>query len=193
MTPPPWTLRGSGLIALYGPGAGQGPGALMLVRYASSPVGRYDEWLWLAPVRSPRGWRPGIRRIGVDSPASLEWGRRNWAIPKELAAFRWTRDRAELRQPNGDRLARLRFGGMLGATVPFSLAWLPRPWRTLAQQDARGWRWTTVHGQGRVRLARLQVEEAPALPGLGNRTPWLVLGVPEFRLVFPAAHLAQRA
>lgn len=164
MSPPPWTLRGSALIALYGPGGGCGPGALMLVRYASSPVGRYDEWLWLAPTRSPRGWRPGVRRIGVDSPASLEWGRRNWAISKELSAFTWAPGGAELRAPNGERLARLRFGGLAGLTVPLFLAWLPRAARTLAQRDERGWRWTVVGGEVRVRLARWQVEAAPGLP-----------------------------
>ncbi|SEI69651.1 hypothetical protein SAMN04488058_101369 [Deinococcus reticulitermitis] len=157
----------------------------MLVRYASSPVGRYDEWLWLAPTRSPRGWRPGIRRIGVNSPASLEWGRRNWAIPKELTAFAWAPGSVELRDAGGALLARGRFGGMLGAALPCSLAGLPRSWRTLAQPGDRGWRWTTVQGEGRVRLARWQVEAAPGLPEVEGRVPWLVLGVPEFRLVFP--------
>lgn len=190
MSPPPWTLRGSGVIALYGPAAGRGPGALLLVRYAASPVGRYDEWLWLVPVRSPRGWRPSVwrpsvRRIGVDSPASLEWGQRNWAIPKERSLFTWAPDGAELWEPGGALLARLRFGGMVGGTLPFSLPWLPRSWRTLAQRDGRGWLWTLLGGEGRVRLARLRVEAAPGLPEVRGRAPWLVLGVPEFRLVFP--------
>ncbi|MCD0165179.1 hypothetical protein IHN58_05875, partial [Deinococcus sp. 12RED42] len=82
---PPWTLRGAGLVAVFA-----GRGVLMLVRYASSPVGPYDELLWAEVRGSPVGRRPQVTRIVVSTEASVVWGRRNWGIPKELASFGWS-------------------------------------------------------------------------------------------------------
>lgn len=87
---PPWTLRGRGWLALYRLRPAQ-VGALLLVRYTSSPVGPYDELMWVeAPVATPVEGRPSIRRIVVSTAASVTWGRRNWAIPKAQAAFDWS-------------------------------------------------------------------------------------------------------
>lgn len=182
--PAPWTLRGSGAVALFA----RPLGALMLIRYASSPVGPYDELLWLRPCFSPRGPFPGVERIVVDVPASVEGGRRNWAIPKQRAEFAWRGEQAEVHWPDGTLYARLRVGRVLGQTLPLRLGWLPRRLRTLAQHDERGWAWTTVTGECRIRFARLQVKDAPGLPAaLHGARPLLTLGLPRFRLVFGAA------
>jgi hypothetical protein len=61
--------------------------AAPLVTYHRGPVGPYHELL-ASPVLL-RG-APGsghVALIAVDSPASRAGGRRNWALPKELAAF----------------------------------------------------------------------------------------------------------
>ena len=123
----------------------------------------------------------------VNVPASVDGGRHNWAIPKRLADFVWQGERAEVRWPDGALYARLRVSGLLGRTLPLKLGWLPRRLRTLAQHDERGWAWTPVTGECRVRLARLQVEDAPELPALSGARPLLTLGLPRFRLVFGAA------
>lgn len=58
-----------------------------MVRYATTPVGRYDE------VFAAIGMRVGRRLVGtipfmsVDSPTSLVGGRANWSIPKTLSEF----------------------------------------------------------------------------------------------------------
>ena len=65
----------------------------MLVRYADTPVGPYSELL-VSPVmlRGPRAI--SVPFIAVDSIPSLAAGRAHWALPKSLATFDWTSDRA---------------------------------------------------------------------------------------------------
>lgn len=165
----------------------------MLVRYADSPVGPYDELLWLEPVKTRRGgwwgWQPRVQQIVVSSAASVAGGRRNWAIPKTLARFDWSAGRVEI---GGVVLA---FSGVQGAGLPLSLRLLPRLARTLSQRGAAGQEFcTTIGGSGRLRRAHLRVEAAPGWPALLTRQkPLLVLGVPEFRLTFPPAQFAEGA
>ncbi|KAG7087665.1 hypothetical protein E1B28_013613 [Marasmius oreades] len=66
-------------------------GALMLVRYSSSPVGPYDELIYIPGRWAYSSGRSGLRitRIYVSSNASVYNGRRNWNIPKHLATFDW--------------------------------------------------------------------------------------------------------
>jgi hypothetical protein len=162
MTPPPWTLRGHGLVALYAPAPRSPLGALMLVRYASSPVGPYDELLWVeAPVASPAGPRPRVRATLVSTPESVEWGRRNWGIPKHLAAFGWEgepgRGQVRVTGEEGQAVAHLAYQGG-GPRLPVTTALVPAPLRTLAQpalDGAEGWLLTTPGAQGHVTPARL--------------------------------------
>nr|WP_254606064.1 hypothetical protein [Deinococcus sp. JMULE3] len=74
-------MSGRGVVAVYG---GPEAGALMLVRYAQSGVGPYDELLWVSLSGAPQ-----VTRIVVSTQDSVEWGRRNWAIPKSRADFAW--------------------------------------------------------------------------------------------------------
>lgn len=186
MTPPPWTLTGRGLISL------SASGVLMLVRYAASPVGPYDELLWAAPTRTPAGWRPQVRAIVVNSKESVIWGRRNWGIPKHLAHFDWTGDEraGEVRVTDEDGMEVARLGYEVGTwRVPVTTALLPPPPRTLAQpglDGAGGWLLTTLEASGRVTPARMTVEHLRGLtPAPPHLRPPLTLGVPDFRLVFP--------
>ena len=73
-----------------------GPGALLLVRYADSPVGAlshssaallsargpYDELIWLSGRRADPAGRTGfsIERIYVSTEVSTANGRRNWSV-----------------------------------------------------------------------------------------------------------------
>ena len=52
-------------------------------RYRDSPAGPYSE-VWAAPSLSPLLHIPFM---AVDSEASMRAGRRNWDLPKEMAAF----------------------------------------------------------------------------------------------------------
>jgi hypothetical protein len=61
-----------------------------LVRYAPGGVLAYDELLAAVLTGERLAPRCTIGRIWVDSPASRDGARALWAIPKELAAFRWS-------------------------------------------------------------------------------------------------------
>ncbi|EYB67323.1 hypothetical protein DEIPH_ctg044orf0042 [Deinococcus phoenicis] len=193
MPPPPWTLTGRGLIAVYAPAPGAVLGALMLVRYGSSLVGPYDELLWVEGGRaSPAGPRPRVRSIVVSTPQSVVWGRRNWGLPKRLAQFEWTGDlrcgQVRVTGEDGREVAHLAFQTR-ALRLPVTAALLPPAWRTLAQPPLDGeeaWCLTRVGGSGYAGLARLTVLHTDGLYlPLRHTRPRLTLGVPEFRLVFP--------
>ncbi|KAK0482229.1 hypothetical protein IW261DRAFT_1561940 [Armillaria novae-zelandiae] len=73
-----------------------GPGMIMVVSYTETPVGPYDEVMYV-----PGRWKYAdgttgtrITRIYVSTAASVENGRRNWNIPKQVASFSFTEDPA---------------------------------------------------------------------------------------------------
>lgn len=164
LAPPPWTLHGRAVIALYGKHADAAVGTLMLVRYAASPVGPYDELLWVTMRNgSPVGPRPQVQKIVVSSEASVRWGRRNWGIPKSLARFEWQEgqraQQVRVYAPDGQVLAHLAYRTQ-GISLPVSTSPIPPQVRTLAQpalDGDTGWLLTTVSATGKVRPARLTV------------------------------------
>ncbi|WP_229777830.1 hypothetical protein [Deinococcus seoulensis] len=205
---PPWTLRGAGLVAVFG-----ARGVLMLVRYVSSPVGPYDELLWAEVRGSPVGLRPQVTRIVVSTEASVVWGRRNWGIPKELAAFGWSGSglgggpdgwrgeggQVRVTGAGGEMLAHLGFR-VGGPRVPVWTGVVPGAWRTLAQPDltpepdAAGPRrtlLTTVQARGQVQAARLSAVQGAFHPALTGARPLLTLAAPEFRMVFPVPRVVR--
>ena len=117
---PPWWLKGEGYIfplkstreqalrcGFLPPSEREsfvgGWGAWMVVRYRESPVGPYDELLYI-PGCSRRGWRLTwqITKIYVSTQASARAGIRNWGIPKEVAPFHFTDESGALRVRVGD-------------------------------------------------------------------------------------------
>ena len=106
--PAPWTLAGDfAYLFLHGsrsalsqfnedpnpdktPFRG-GSGGILLVRYNDSPVGPYDE-LIIFPgcyqFKDKTYYR--ISQIYVSTMDSVVNGRRNWAVPKKLAIFKWS-------------------------------------------------------------------------------------------------------
>lgn len=191
------------MIALYGKQAGtalrkqtlrtQTLGTLMLVRYADSPVGPYDELLWAtAPNPSPVGPRPQVQKIVVSSEGSVEWGRRNWGIPKGLARFEWQEEaqttQVRIYLPDGQVLAHLAYRTQ-GSSLPVSTFPVPAQFRTLAQpalDGDTGWLLTTVSATGKAQAARLTVLDTSRFHApLMQLRPLLTLAVPEFQLVFP--------
>ncbi|MVN87851.1 hypothetical protein GO986_13905 [Deinococcus sp. HMF7620] len=189
MSPPPWRLRGQALVAVYGR---PDPGALLLLRYAASPVGPYDEVMWVTlGAPSPAGPRPQVTRIAVSTPQSVTWGRANWGIPKTLARFEWqgTPERGQVRVwEDGQLLTHLAFQ-QFGPALPVSTGLVPAPRRTLAQprlDGQAGWWLTQVNMTGRVRPARLSVIQGAALhPALETGRPLLTVALPTTHLLFP--------
>lgn len=103
--PPPWTLTGNGVILIahfpeafvrtqgflapYQQRAYRGwIGTIMLVDYQTSPVGPYQELLFIPGLfRFANKTSFSISKIYVSTQASVRNGRHNWGIPKEQADF----------------------------------------------------------------------------------------------------------
>src|SRR4051812_426354 len=87
-----WCARGSAAATEALPPALRGGASGLavvggIVRYASTPVGPYDEVFGL--VGSRTGVKPwgSVAFMSVDSEASLVGGRAHWAMPKTLGEF----------------------------------------------------------------------------------------------------------
>lgn len=177
--PPPWRLKGDGWIFLFtfepwflrrggflppeleGVEGFEGQlGAVLLVDYRQSPVGPYQELLFLAG-RNLR-WRDhtfSVTRIYVSTEASAVNGRENWGLPKQVAEFE------VLPQADGSRrVIVLRDGSAevdltvapgQGLPVPVSSVLAPPSWRTITQFQAGRRLVTRIGGRGVLRTARL--------------------------------------
>ena len=66
----------------------------MLVDYISSPIGPYQELLFI-PGQFGKKKFQSITRILVSSEASTDEGRKNWGLPKETASFRWEKEKGK--------------------------------------------------------------------------------------------------
>lgn len=106
----PWRLKGrvlvgwlqvpsGGLDAVLGGAAARrlaglrrslGPGAIVAASYTDSPVGAYDELTLAVPARI--GMRPGMAAIVtvVNNADARRAAHRNWGIPCEVGALRWS-------------------------------------------------------------------------------------------------------
>lgn len=171
IAPAPWTLNGSGYIFVlklpeqqladcpFTPASlrkrRSSPLSLaMLVDYTSSPAGPYQELLFIPGLFDfGDGQRPSISRIFVSSQASVDNGRRNWGIPKDLCDFDMDLsghgpDHGVLQMPSGERIADFLLQPR-GPELPMPAHWLPAGMRTLSQlwegreytlaPTARGW------------------------------------------------------
>ncbi|KAG5732336.1 hypothetical protein E4T56_gene11570 [Termitomyces sp. T112] len=73
------------------------PGLVMIVSYTDTPVGPYDELIYIPGKWKYKDGTAGYRitRIYVSSKESTENGRRNWNIPKHVANFSITTSNEE--------------------------------------------------------------------------------------------------
>lgn len=153
IAPAPWRLRGRAYVCALALGDEQRlqqagtpaqlgqPGGqrslVMYVDYTASDVGPYHELLFIpGSFRFADGKRyPSIGRIYVSSQDSVDNGRRNWGIPKQLADFSVERGRRQDRisvSCNGSVIAELSLQHRrVGLPAPGLL--LPKRYRTLGQ------------------------------------------------------------
>lgn len=205
LIPPPWTLRGRGYVLLYWFSEAwarqyahladwqradfrAGLGAVMLVDYAESGVGPYQELLLIpGRARVGRKRRFSISKIYVSTEASTGNGRKNWGIPKETARFDW--------QPAanggdtvtvcvGERVAfsaTLRAGGLsfplTTALLPFTIGQRLDGETFLTRPCATGW-------AKPARLIDLQTDP-DLFPNLSDLKPLAVLALRDFQMTFP--------
>ena len=101
----PWELSGNGFILIYRfpeafiQQAGYLPpflsdkfaggwGTVMLMDYHTTPIGAYQELLFVPGMFNVgRRWTYSVTRIYVSTIESVVNGRENWGIPKQLACF----------------------------------------------------------------------------------------------------------
>jgi hypothetical protein len=204
--PPPWRLTGIGWIIVcraapgWVAGAGRlvgGPAALMIVHYRSSPVGPYEELLYVpgrfavrVGDRVERHW--SVTHIFVSTRESVLGGRLNWGLPKEQAQF----DVSGARD-GGSETTLCTVGGnplfeatlrTLGPRLP-AFTW---PWRFTLAQERDGHRFVTrIRGSGWIRYGRVvhMWGDGMRFPDLADECPLFAVRIEAFRIVFPAARI----
>jgi hypothetical protein len=212
--PAPWTLRGEGWVLPFrlptsvarevthlpdhrASELRGGIAVLMLVDYASSPVGPYRELLTfpgMLPFADGRS-HPTIDRIVVDSHRSVLGGRANWGIPKELGSFSWNRHGAgrgtDQIEVAIDDVTVARFTvRSVGPHAPALLSSLPGFARTVAQERDGTTFVTKLSGHGRVAAAIARdvwidqdafpdLTRGTALPGFHAKRFTLTFGAPQ--------------
>ncbi len=206
--PAPWDLRGSGYILFYRPTAVWGSdfgfvqpalqphfrggvGAVMLVDYADSPVGPYDELLFMPGFFDFQGQSfLTISKIYVSTQVSVVNGWANWRIPKEEARFaRYTQGQTErvvIQTPSGERIADMTLHRK-NVRLPVTTAVVPPHLRTIAQPDPVKTYETTLAGRGWVAPAQLlHARVNPAyFPDFSQGRLLTAVHVTDFSLTFP--------
>ena len=216
-SPPPWTLTGSGIILVaHFPEAfvqSQGflepyqqrsyrgwVGTVMIVNYTASPVGPYQELLFI-PGLFQFGSKTSfsISKIYVSTPESVWNGRYNWGIPKELANFLFDKN------SDGSQSIRVSYEGNLFLSLrakpwsfrfPITTAVLPgfqvvqHPLTTpaTANQASAKLLLTRPSARGSARLATLSDVQVDPLrfPDIDRVKPLAVLAVENFQMTFPS-------
>lgn len=212
ITPPPWKLRGEGYVLVYRFSKKYlqyrnilteeelehfcgGFGAVMLIDYKSTPIGPYEEILFIPgrfKEKSETGYR--ITRISVSTLISVINGRENWGIPKTHAQFRFINER------KGRETVSVTSRGMsyfraafkpFGPFIPVSGVFL---FPTLLQDYLGRIFLTKLKARGEVRFAKMShLHIEPKLfPPIRDRKPLMVLKVTDFSLIFPEAEIIEK-
>ena len=202
ITPPPWSLTGSGLIIpvwlekdwcqQHYPDMSGRLGIIMWVNYQQSAVGPYREWMFIPGRReNPLGRHYSIGQIMVDSHDSMISGRANWGIPKELADFDWQQSGRDWSlsmefQQSSTHLS----GRAVGPSIPIDSRLVPfglyQPWQGKdywTKPRASGWgKWFSIDQHD------IQGDSLPDLTGqkiLGG------FSIHEFSMTFPVAQIQE--
>ena len=216
IAPPPWTLTGNGVIlvahfpeafvraqgflAPYQQRAYRGwVGTVMLVDYDTSPVGPYQELLFIPGLfRFGDTTSFSISKIYVSTRDSVWNGRQNWGIPKELADFSFVLNSDGSRtisvQCDGRSFLSLRatpWGPRFPITTKlmpgFRVVQEPLTGNGSVPESTGNLLLTRPSAVGSARLTSLsQLHVNPALfPDLKQARPLAVLSVENFKMTFP--------
>ncbi|WP_035355083.1 acetoacetate decarboxylase family protein [Acetobacterium malicum] len=209
--PAPWTLRGYGYILLYRFGTSfanqQAPefltdqaipgfGSVMLVNYQTSDCGPYGELLVIpGKYQYHQEKKHTISKIYVSSQASVENGRKNWGIPKELAQFNFEpqSDKSEkvtVTNRNNGESSPIFEASFKTGPIPFPVSTRLLPFPLIQHWDNKAFR-TTFSGTGTGRFATmtdLNINEN-FFPDLGRFKPLAIIKVDPFAITFPAAKI----
>ena len=202
--PAPWKLEGSGFLVLLkrsalkkvdgSPIEGRGWFSyLMCLEYRNTPVGDYRELL-LIPTLTPgtKGASFTISHIYVDSQDSLESGRSNWGIPKELADMPWTQTRKTMALDtlDGDQSWHASVKS-LGPSLPFNTRLLPFPIIFQHDHDGKTYR-TRPSATGWSSLGKVETLDLDGFADIQSYPKSAVVSVTfvsKFSMRFPEAEV----
>lgn len=205
--PAPWILNGSGYIFLYKFSSDfahnkyfktdftkelfGGFGTIMLVDYTQSTAGPYRELLFI-PGEFTFMYKKyySITKIYVSTMESVENGRENWGIPKELAEF----DISNIGKK------RQHWAVKKDSNTIFEVILCRRPFyfpvntkyisHALVQKNENEiYYFTEFQGKGKGRLAKLESIycNPEYFPDICGTRPLAVTAIDDFRIEFPAA------
>ncbi len=213
--PAPWHLKGEGFII---PFLGNkkilleksfiaeedrasftgGLGAIMLVNYESSNVGPYFELLFIPGdfkySQSVNGkiktnYYKKITKIFVSSKMSIQEGRLNWAIPKELANFTWDKKgnstTVNVISPDGKNFLEAEFTKKF---IPFPVTTKVYPVSLLQKSDDGKLINTQFSGSGKGKFASINrlITNHDFFPNVREIAKFsLGLSVEAFNIIFP--------
>lgn len=209
--PAPWTLHGYGYILLYrfdksfanehAPDflkgkAVKGFGSIMLVNYQQSNCGPYDELLIIPGKYNYKDDKlHTISKIYVSSQESVDNGKINWGIPKELAAFSFKTLSDKLEKITVTTTNKTHSESIFEATfktgfIPFPVNTSLLPFPLVQQLNNKEYK-TTFKGKGTARFARIvDLKVNPKLfPDVSSIKPIGIIRVSPFEITFPQAKI----
>ncbi|KAA6429481.1 MAG: hypothetical protein FRX49_00873 [Trebouxia sp. A1-2] len=144
VTPAPWSLHGHAFLLptlkvstvkqydvnpLHGAKHWGLIGAVILVKYPETSIGPYSELIFTSGFH--------ISQIYVDSQASVNGGRANWAVPKKLATFDWQtqggQQHVKVSRPNTNQPFFTASFKQSQFSIPASSVVVPPPLKTILQ------------------------------------------------------------
>ncbi|MEQ9300781.1 MAG: acetoacetate decarboxylase family protein [Cyclobacteriaceae bacterium] len=200
ISPAPWDLNGMGIMHFFwgpkriDPFSGEevsGVGGFIIARYDHSPVGPYNELLYI-PGRHKLDGKTSffISKIYVDSIDSVVSGQSNWGIPKELADIN-----IEKRGKKIEMVASIGGKSLFDASIahgsltfPVTTKLIPIP----LYQDWKGsYYFTKFVGSGSGSFGKLGVNSVDASRFADTREfrSLATLVVDPFKLTFPIAKI----
>ncbi|KAE8410321.1 hypothetical protein BDV36DRAFT_302863 [Aspergillus pseudocaelatus] len=194
--------------------------ACIIVRYQKSPVGPYDELLWIpGAFRLPETRKTAYRatRIYVSDENAVYQGRSNWNVPKMLARFEFTESESNHLPYSKIKISTHKEGELFlelklipaffnSRTIlpinskffPFNLRFVfpPLPESRDKQEDKRvgttEWKQVFLSVTGRVGVVKTSISQTSGnlFPDLGGKCYWLWLKGAEIRIEGFPYHMA---
>lgn len=165
---------------------------IAVVDYQQSDAGPYQELLYIGGTLKFGDKRyHSISKIYVSTQSSIDNGRRNWGIPKEMAGFKVNygtnnKDDVSLTAPNGDRIASLSFSHHL-LPFPVKTDWVPKRLMTVGQKWQGQYFFFSPKASGYLKPALLTSSffDKRYFPDLNQGRVLACFKVTDFSMIFP--------
>lgn len=198
----PWKLKGEGFILAYkfkkdwveqngflkeelkGKFKG-GLGYVMLVRYTRSPVGPYNELLFI-PGKFRQDKKHSITKIYVDLESSTQNGRYKWGIPKETVPIIWLKNGKTETIGIGSEDDPILFCKISSSGIPFPVTTKLLPIKLYQELDGKTF-FTNPTGTGWGKFAKIESMKVNSayFPDISKLKPLFGVKINPFTMEFP--------